>query len=70
MDDYLENGKNTCDAKWTMSIAVGNKSFVERVKVLMGVFARGRKSMEVGIHINFENLLLPIEPFSGVKRTI
>ena len=31
VDDYLENGKNTRDDKWTMSIAVGSKRFVERV---------------------------------------
>lgn len=48
MDDYLENGKNTRDDKWTMSIAVGNRSFVERVKSLMGVMATGRKSTEAG----------------------
>ena len=48
MDDYIENGKNTRDDKWTMSIAVGNRSFVERVKSLMGVLAIGRKSFGVG----------------------
>lgn len=48
VDDYLENGKNTRDEKWTMSIAVGNRSFVERVKSLMGALAIGRKSTEVG----------------------
>ena len=46
VDDYLENGKNTRDEKWTRSIAVGNRSFVERVKFLMGVLAIGRKSTE------------------------
>jgi REP element-mobilizing transposase RayT len=48
VEDYLENGKNTRDDKWTMSIAIGNRSFVERVKSLMGALAIGRKSTEVG----------------------
>ncbi len=48
VDDYLGNGKNIRDDKWTMSIAVGNKSFVERVKSLMGVLAIGRKRIEDG----------------------
>jgi putative transposase len=48
VDDYLGNGKNVRDDKWTKSIAVGNKSFVERVKSLMGVLAIGRKSIEAG----------------------
>jgi hypothetical protein len=48
VDDYLGNGKNIHDEKWTKSIAVGEKSFVERMKALMGVLAAGRKSIEVG----------------------
>ena len=31
-----------------MSIAVGNKSFVERVKSLMGALAIGRKNIGIG----------------------
>jgi len=48
VDDYLGNGKNIRDEKWTRSIAVGNKDFVERVKALMGALAKGRQSIEVG----------------------
>jgi REP-associated tyrosine transposase len=48
VENYLGNGKNVRDDKWTMSIAVGNKSFVERVKSLMGALAIGRKNIEVG----------------------
>lgn len=48
VDDYLGNGKNIRDNKWTKSIAVGTKSFVEKVKSLMGVLAIGRKSIELG----------------------
>jgi len=48
VDEFLGNGKNIRDDKWTESIAVGNKSFVERVKSLMGGLAIGRKSVEAG----------------------
>ena len=48
VDDYLENGKNTREDKWTKSIAVGSQGFVEKVKSLMGALAIGRKSTEVG----------------------
>jgi putative transposase len=68
VDDYLENGKNTRDDKWTMSIAVGNRSFVERVKSLMGVLAIGRKSLEAGDSYQLREPVSPyIAPF-GVKK--
>ncbi len=34
--------------EWTMSIAVGNRRFVEKVKLLMGALGIGRKSTEAG----------------------
>jgi putative transposase len=70
VDDYIENGKNTRDDKWTKSIAVGNKSFVERVKSLMGALAIDGKVLKLKIRINYENLLFPILPISVAKRTI
>ena len=48
VESFLGDGKNLRDEKWTKSIAVGNRSFVERVKSLMGGLAIGRKSVEVG----------------------
>ncbi len=47
VDDFLENGKNIRDDKWTKSIAVGNRTFVDKVKALMGILAIGRKSTGV-----------------------
>ena len=67
----LENGNNIRDEKWTMSIAVGNKSFIERVKELMGVLARGRKSMESGDSYQLREPPMPyIAPFGGKKGDI
>jgi len=68
VDDYLENGKNTRDGKWTMSIAVGSKRFVERVKALMGVLARGRKSMEVRDSYQLREPPAPYRALFGGKK--
>ena len=48
VDEYLGNEKNIRDEKWTRSIAVGSRGFVDRVKSILGVLALGRKSVESG----------------------
>lgn len=48
VETFLEDGKNIRDDKWTKSIAVGSKSFVEEIKSVMGAKATGRKSTEAG----------------------
>ena len=47
VEDYLGKENNTRDDKWSKSIAVGNRSFIERIKSLMGVLAIGRKNIKV-----------------------
>jgi putative transposase len=46
LDEYLSDGNNRRDLKWTNSIAVGSKGFVQSVKSLLGALARGRKLRE------------------------
>jgi putative transposase len=46
LDEYLRDGNNRRDEKWTKSIAVGSKGFVQSVQCLLGVLARGRKVKE------------------------
>jgi hypothetical protein len=41
----LENGTNQRDAKWTQSIAVGDKEFVIETKAKLGAKAIGRKAL-------------------------
>jgi REP-associated tyrosine transposase len=43
--DLLGNGHSQGD-KWTRSIAIGRKEFVEMVKTKLGVLAKGRKATE------------------------
>jgi len=40
--EYLGDGENNRDDKWTKSIAVGSKGFVENVKKFLGAIGRGR----------------------------
>ena len=72
VDNYLGNGKNTRDDKWIMSIAVGSRSFVERVKSLMGVLAIGRKSVGVGQSYQLREPAAPykghFDPENGILR--
>jgi len=46
IEEYLGNGKNVRDDKWTKSIAVGSRGFVETVKSILGILAKGRQSIE------------------------
>ena len=70
VDEYLGNEKNIRDEKWTRSIAVGSRGFVDRVKSILGVLALGRKTIESGKPINFENVQVLMLPILGLKRVI
>ena len=67
MDDYLGNGNNIRDDKWTKSIAVGNRAFVERVKSLMGALAIGRKSTGDGESYQLREPAVPYGVHFGGK---
>ena len=64
----LVNGQNIQDDRWTKSIAVGNKSFVERLKSLMGVLAIGRKSIGVGESYQLREPGIPYGAHFGAKK--
>ena len=68
VEDYLGNGKNARDDKWTKSIAVGNRSFVERVKSLMGALATGRKNVGVGESYQLREPTIPYGAHFGVQK--
>ena len=46
VEDILKNGYNQRDAKWTQSIAVGDKEFVMETKAKLGAKAIGRRGMK------------------------
>lgn len=47
VEKILENGLSKRDAKWTESIAVGDKEFVSETKTKRGARAIGRRALEV-----------------------
>jgi len=69
VDDFLNNGKNIRDDKWTKSIAVGIRSFVKRLKSLMGVLAIGRKSIEAGESYQLREPAIPYGDHFGVEKS-
>ena len=46
VEEVLKNGSNQRDAKWTESIAVGDKDFVIETKAKLGAKAIGRRGLE------------------------
>ena len=68
VETYLGNDKNIRDDKWTTSIAVGDKSFVEKIRSLMGVMAIGRKSNEAGDAYQLREPAAPYMAHFGGKR--
>ncbi len=48
VEEYLGNGKKIREDKWSGSIAVGSRGFVEAVKSILGGLAKGRKVKEIG----------------------
>ena len=46
VEEVLRNGSNQRDAKWTESIAVGDKEFVMETKAKLGAKAIGRRELE------------------------
>ena len=48
VEELLEEKENVRDRKWTESIAVGGKKFIEKVREKLGFRARGRKVNDAG----------------------
>lgn len=46
VSESLANDNNSRQTKWTESIAVGNKGFIETIKEQLGILASGRKVLE------------------------
>ena len=68
VEDDLGNGKNTRDDKWTTSIAVGDRGFIERIKSLMGILAIGRKSTKAEESYQLREPPVPYGAHFGAKK--
>ncbi len=69
VDEYLGNEKNIRDEKWTRSIAVGSRGFVDRVKSILGVLALGRKTIESGESHQLREPSIPYVAHFVVKKS-
>jgi putative transposase len=68
VEDCLENGKNIRDEKWTRSIAVGSKGFVDNVKCILGALALGRKTIQAGESYQLREPAAPYSAHLGVEN--
>jgi len=48
VEEILKTKNYVRESKWSQSIAVGSKSFVEGIKEKLGILAKGRKVGESG----------------------
>jgi hypothetical protein len=48
VDEILMSGDSARESKWTESVAVGNKQFIDRVREKLGIRAAGRDKIESG----------------------
>ena len=70
VDKSLENGANIRDDKWTASLAVGSKAFVENVQTAMVASAQGRKPREKGESYQLRAIQKPYIDNFGDKKSI
>ena len=68
VENYLNNGGNRRDDKWTKSIAVGSEGFIEKVKFLLGVMAKGRKSLKAAEGYQLRDPSAPYNAHFGIKN--
>jgi len=69
VDEYLDKGNGRED-KWTKSIAVGSKEFVEDVKTQLGGLAKGRKARGTGESYQLREPSASYESDLGVENGV
>lgn len=68
IEEYLVNGVKRRQDIWADSIAVGSKSFVEKVKSLLGFKAKGRAVMKGGDAYHLREDAAPYMAFSSAEK--
>ena len=64
----MKNGSNQRDAKWTESIAVGDKEFVMETKAKLGAKAIGRRELENNEGYELKEPQSPYTPVFTLKK--
>ena len=69
VESCLKNGTNGKDEKWTRSLAVGSKTFIDGVKKEMGIAAKGRKRIKGGDSYQLREIQIPYIANLGAKNS-
>jgi len=69
VESCLQAGMNISDDKWTRSVAVGSRSFIEKVKSLMGITAIDRKRIETGESYQLREPQIPYGDHLGAEKS-
>jgi hypothetical protein len=70
LEEYLGDGNNTRQEKWTESIAVGGRAFVEKMKELLDIRAKGRDVLEGAGGYQLRNEPAPYKAFFDAEKGI
>ncbi len=46
VENHLNNDINKQDNKWTKSVAVGSEEYIEKIRLLLGTMAKGKKTIK------------------------
>lgn len=68
IEEYLGSGLNIRQGEWTESIAVGSKTFIEKMKALLGFRAIGRDVIEGGDGYQLRQGNVPYKALFGPEK--
>ncbi|RZB32062.1 MAG: hypothetical protein SRB1_01681 [Desulfobacteraceae bacterium Eth-SRB1] len=68
VEAYLDNGSNSRGNKWTKSIAVGSKGFIEEVKLLLDAMAKERKNLKTAEGYHLRETSAPYSAHLDIKN--
>ncbi len=68
IEDYLGDGAKNRQDEWTGSIAVGSRSFIENVRALLGLRARGREVKQGGAGYQLREDVAPYKALFGAEK--
>ena len=69
IDSALRNEKKGRETKWSQSIAVGSKTYIEKVKEAIGFRAIGRKIRSTGDSFELREILEPYRPTDYLRHS-
>ena len=71
VEEILKTKNYVRESKWSQSIAVGSKSFVEGIKEKLGIRAKGRKVGESGgLYHHSKGAADPFVKFSAKRKIL